>query len=102
MTSIRVTCGCLAGDIQAPGTQETGKEADAAQKVSTADQESLLQFLRMMRKGKVGDRNLYEHALVFISEKSMRHQAFTPAGSDRASVWLTNTPCKGPSMMRDR
>lgn len=43
----------MAGDLQAPGTQEAGRAAEAAQAFATADQQSLLQFLRMMRKGKV-------------------------------------------------
>ncbi|CAK0787313.1 hypothetical protein CVIRNUC_010531 [Coccomyxa viridis] len=43
-----------AGEVQAPGSQsqEAGRAADAAQAFASAEQQSLLQFLRMMRKGK--------------------------------------------------
>lgn len=49
-------CHCVAGEVQAPGSQsqEAGRAADAAQAFASAEQQSLLQFLRMMRKGKVG------------------------------------------------
>ena len=43
-----------AGDLQAPETQEAGKGEGPERAVSPADQQALLQFLRMMRKGKVG------------------------------------------------
>ena len=49
-------CHCTAGEVQAPGSQsqEAGRAADAAQAFASAEQQSLLQFLCMMRKGKVG------------------------------------------------
>ena len=61
-TVILSTAHCLdesylvAGEVQAPGSQsqEAGRAADAAQAFASAEQQSLLQFLRMMRKGKVG------------------------------------------------
>ena len=49
-------CICAAGDIQAPEAQEAGKGEAAEKTVSPADRQALLQFLRMMRKGKVRPR----------------------------------------------
>ncbi len=45
---------CTAGDIQGPEAQTAGKAEGPGKTVSPADQQALLQFLRMMRKGKVG------------------------------------------------
>ena len=44
---------CAAGDIQGAGANEAGKAAEPEKAASSADQQALLQFLRMMRKGKV-------------------------------------------------
>ena len=49
-------CICAAGDIQAPEAQEASKGEAAEKTVSPADRQALLQFLRMMRKGKVRPR----------------------------------------------
>ena len=42
-----------AGDIGAAGANEVGNAAEPEKAASSADQQVLLQFLRMMRKGKV-------------------------------------------------
>lgn len=44
---------CAAGNIQGAGANEAGKAAEPEKAASCADQQALLQFLRMMRKGKV-------------------------------------------------
>ena len=55
-----------AGDIQAPEAQTAGKGEGPEKTVSPADQQALLQFLRMMRKGKVGHTRGHVHPLLLM------------------------------------
>lgn len=50
---LRECMACAAGDIQDAGAHEAGKAGEAEKAASSADKQALLQFLRMMRKGKV-------------------------------------------------
>ena len=78
---------CAAGDIQAPEAQEAGKGGDPEKRVSPADRQALLQFLRMMRKGKVRhSRSGHLHPLVLMLSRCC--WLLARAEPDRPVSWL--------------